>query len=733
MTIDNTTAPLPPVAKKVPYVHRYHGREFPDDYQWLRDDARTNEEMLAYIKAENDYANATLKPTEALKDTLYDEFIARLKEDDEQVPEKKGDFLYYTRTVQGQQYPLRCRKRNAADATEEIILDLNGMGFDQVVLGTYKPSPDHTWLAYSLDIKGDEKYTVYFKHLETGEVREETIPDIGNDLEWSADGQYVFYTSLDDILRPYRLHRHKFGTGVAEDVLLFEEPDTKFIVSLNKSHSGDYLFISIGSSQTEETRYLNAHQPEGTLTLFEPREFDRRYQVEHFNSQFVILTNRLGGEKLINSTLCVCSVDGPTDAVHWELVLAHDKRVYLTDVIPFQRFVVVAERSRSLEQLRVLSPNAAGRLAAGAEQHYIDFSEVAYSVTARASALPYAEDVLRFEYTSLTTPNTVFDYNMAARTRELRKQTETIGYDPSLYVTDRIFVDRPAVDEDGPSPLPDDLKIPVTIVYRRDKLRKDGTNPGWLYGYGSYGITIDPTFKLSLVSLLDRGFVYAIAHIRGGAEWGAAWYEEDGKFLRKKNTFNDFVTAAEKLFSEGYTRKELLTIEGRSAGGLLMGAVVNIRPDLAKIALAGVPFVDVINTMMDESIPLTVNEYEEWGNPNELEYFDYMLGYSPYNNIKAGVKYPNLLIRAGLNDPRVQYWEPAKWCAKLRASQVAGAANDDDKHGIILLTKMGSGHFGASGRYDYLKDTAEDYAYIITTIEASRQRLLGEQLEKAAL
>ncbi|KAI9592221.1 oligopeptidase B [Syncephalis fuscata] len=728
MTADSNSKPQAPVAKKVAYAHHYHGRDFPDDYQWLRDDKRENEEMLAYIKAENEYADAILKPNESLKDTLYNEFIARLKEDDEEVPVKKDSYLYYSLLI-------RCRKVNEPDAKEEILLDLNTMGFDQVVLGTYSPSPDHEWLAYSLDLTGDEKYTVYFKNTKTNELLKETIPDATSDFAWSADGSHVFYSTMDDILRPYRVYRHKIGTTVEQDTLLIQENDTKFSVDLSKTRSGDYIIVEIGSSQTSEIYYLNAHTPTEALKVFEPRQFDRIYTVTHFNNQFLILTNCLDGNKHLNSVLCSCPVDGATDAAHWQVVLAHNEHIYLDNVIPFGGHVVIGERSNSLPQLRVLEPNTDGLLVAGAPQHYIEFPEVAYAIQINASALPYKDNVLRFTYSSFITPQSVFDYDLATRNRTLRKQTEVIGYDPSLYVTERIFADRPSISsEDGCEVLPKDMKIPITIVYRRDQLRKDGTNPGWLYGYGSYGVTIDANFKQPLVSLLDRGFIYAVAHIRGGAEWGRAWYESDGKFLRKKNTFRDFIAAGEKLFAEKYTRAEFLAIEGRSAGGLLMGSVVNMRPDLAKVAIAGVPFVDVINTMMDESIPLTVNEYEEWGNPNDKAYFEYMLSYSPYNNIRKDVKYPNLLIRAGLNDPRVQYWEPAKWCAKLREYKAGhNGDNDLDPHDILLLTKMGSGHFGSSGRYEYLKDTAIDYAYVISTIEASRQSILADQLKKSSL
>ncbi|KAI8054395.1 prolyl oligopeptidase [Syncephalis plumigaleata] len=681
MTADLKTEnrPQPPVAKKVPYKHHYHGREFPDDYNWLRDDTRKDEEMLAYIKAENEYAEAMLKPMTPLKDTLYNEFIARLKEDDEEVPQKKGDYLYYTRTVKDKQYPIRCRKRNESNATEEILLDLNAMKFDQLELGAYSPSPNHEWLAYSLDTKGDEKYTVYFKNLKTNEILEETIPDTTTDFAWSADNKYVFYSTMDDILRPYRIYRHELGTKVDQDVLLLQEDDTKFIIEFSKTRSGDYIIAEIASSQTAEVHYLNAHKPTESFKLFEPRQFDRIYSVDHFNQQFLIVTNRVNNEKQINFVLCSCPVDGPTDATHWDTILAHDQQVYVTNVVPFSKHVVVTERSNALPQLRVLEPASDGLLKSGASQHYIDFPEVSYSVSTRASHLP-----------SFITPASVFDYDLATRQRTLRKQTETSH-----------------LLEDGPESLPDSMKIPITIVYRKDKLRKDGTNPGWLYGY---------------------------AHIRGGAEWGRAWYELDGKFCHKKNTFRDFIAAAEKLFAEKYTRPEFMAMEGRSAGGLLMGSVVNMRPDIAKIAIAGVPFVDVINTMMDASIPLTVNEYEEWGNPNEVKMFDYMLSYSPYDNLSKTAKYPNMLIRAGLNDPRVQYWEPTKWCAKLREYK-ANCNGDDDPHphDILLLTKMGSGHFGASGRYDYLKDTAIDYAYVITTIEQSRESILTEQLKKASL
>ncbi|RKP10355.1 peptidase S9A prolyl oligopeptidase domain protein beta-propeller [Thamnocephalis sphaerospora] len=701
-----------PLAKAVPFSHHYHHQDYPDPYHWMRDDERRRADVLTHLEAENHYANATLRGSKLLQDTVYSEFASRIPADDRSVEWQYGDYWYYWKHTPGQQMDTHYRRHvNATHAHEEKVLDLNQVSDKHVNLGSFRPSLDGQLLAYAVDTTGAEMYTIYIRNLTDGTLLADMIPNTAGDLEWDAHGRFLFYTTLDSIARPSRVLRHRLGTHVQDDVVLFREDDQQFSISIRTSNSQRYIFVNSGSLQTTEHYYLAADQPTEPLRLFHPRLFDHQYEIEHLNSQFVILANRInGGEKLINAAVYACDANGPTGMAHWSLVLAHDPRVLLEKLLPSQHHLAVLERANGLQQLRIIDLDQRGRLTPEGQQHYVNFPEQAYSVDVNTRQPAYATDSVRFVYSSLVTPDITYDYSMATRRRAVRHRTNAPGYNPALYTTERIYLDRSPADV--PTSLPADLKIPITIAYRRNLLRKDGSNPAWLTGYGSYGMPLDPSFTRESVSLLDRGYVN-----------GRGWYELEGKFLNKRNTFRDFIAAAEKLFADGYTRKELLAIEARSAGGMLAGAVMNLRPDLAKVAVVGVPFVDIINTMMDASIPLTVNEYEEWGNPNNITFFNYMRSYSPYDNVRDNTKYPNMLIRAGLHDPRVAFWEAAKWSAKLRASNARGHPCDVDPHVILLLTSMDSGHFGSSGRYAQLRESAADYAFVISKLQASYQRL----------
>ncbi|KAI9594929.1 peptidase S9A prolyl oligopeptidase domain protein beta-propeller [Syncephalis fuscata] len=663
-----TTSLRPPVAKKIPYTHHYHGHNLPDNYQWLRENINKNEEGLAYIKAENVYADALVKPTESLKNTLYKEFIARTEEEDEEVPWKSNGFLYFSRIRKGQAYPVLYRKEDKPDAKEVAIMDLNTMGQEQLDSGGYSPSPNNEWLNYSLKLQKDEKYAIYFKNLKTNQVFKEIS---GTDsAAWSADSSYVFYVTTDDTLRKNRVYRHKLGTKSDQDVIVVQENDPEFSLSLKMSGSKDYIFVISKGPKTSETYYLDSHKPIEKFKLFEPRQPGRSYTVRHFNKQFLILTNQLNGENQINQVLCSCSINGPTSAANWQVLLAHDKHIYLFDITPYSRYLVIKEYSNALPRMRVLESDANGVIRTNAAHHYIKFPEVTYTARIDASALPYNDNIIRIEYSSYVTPTSVFDYNLVTRKHTLHF----------------IFVDRPVrPTEEGP------------------ELRKDGTNPCWLYGFGSNGAVTTPNFERQTASLLDRGFVYAIVHTRGGAEWGPAWYELDGRLLHKKNTFHDFIAVAENLIAEKYTRREIMVFEGRDEGGLLVGSAINMRPDLAKVALVYNPPVDLVNTMMDATLPMTVSRYGEWGNPSNKNYFDYMLSYSPYDNIRKGSSNSNTGV-IGYN-----------------------GANDTHPHNILLRTTKKGSNLGADPFYSQINDMSNDYAYVISTIETAQQEILAKK------
>ena len=668
-----------PVAKTDPKVDTVHGEARVDNYSWLRE--KSNPEVIAYLEAENKYTEAMMQHTEDFQEQLYQELLGKIKETDLSVPEKIDDYYYYTRTEEGKQYPIYCRKKGNLEATEEILLDQNALseGHEYLEVGVYKISPNHQLLAYSTDTTGGESYTLYIKDLTTGQLLGDQIPNTYYSVEWASDNQTLFYTILDAAKRPYKLYRHQLGSDPAANPLIYHETDESFFLDISKTRSKTYLLMELENINTSEVHYLEADQPTGDFKVVSPRQLELEYSVEHHGDQFFIVTN----SDAVNFKLMCASVDNPSRA-NWEEVISHREAVKLDSISAFQNHLVISEREEGLQKIRVRN------LTTG-EEHAVDFPEPVYTVRQGRSP-EFNTTTLRFNYASLVTPMSVFDYEMDARTRELKKQDEVLGgYDPSLYESERIF----AKAADG-------TPVPISIVYKKG-LTKDGRNPLLLYGYGSYGINSDPYFSSNRLSLLDRGFIYAIAHIRGGEEMGRTWYEK-GKLLHKKNTFTDFIACAENLIAEKYTASDKLVIQGGSAGGLLMGAVTNMRPELFEIVIAKVPFVDVVNTMLDASIPLTVIEYDEWGNPNEKMFYDYIKSYSPYDNIEAKA-YPHILVTAGLNDPRVHYWEPAKWTAKLRTLKTGN-------NRLLLKTEMGAGHGGPSGRYDYLKEMAFEYAFI---------------------
>ena len=676
--------PTPPVAKVEPKLDSLHGVVRVDDYYWLRQ--RGNPAVLEYLEAENAYTDAMMEDTKDLQEELYQELVGRLKETDMEVAEKDGDYYYYTRTEQGKQYEIICRKKGSLDAAEQVLLDENLLaeGHDYLDVGAYRVSPDDHLLAYTVDTNGSEKYTIYIKDLKTGELLSDRVPNVYYSLEWGNDNKTVFYTVLDEAMRPYKLFRHSLGEDYTADEIIYHEGDQAYEMYLSKTKSKRYLLLELESNTTSEIHYLDANRPAGDFRVIHPRQHKMEYSVYHHGDRFYIRTN----DEAPNFKLMVSSVRRP-DKRHWTEYIGHSDSVKIDGVEIFEEFMAVYVRRDGLKQIRVFD------LKSG-ESHYLEFPEEVYTYRAGKNK-DFDSRTLRFTYSSPITPNTVYDYDMKDRAWEIRKVKEVLGgYDKSQYVAYRVL----ASSADG-------TKVPMSVYHKKD-LERDGRNPLLLYGYGAYGYSSEPRFSSDKISLLERGFVVAIAHVRGGGEMGRYWYEQ-GMLLHKRNTFSDFIACAERLIEQQYTSPDRLAIDGGSAGGLLIGAVVNMRPDLFEVALAGMPFVDVVNTMLDASIPLTVIEYEEWGNPNEKEYFDYMMTYSPYDNVTTQA-YPNMLITAGLNDPRVQYWEPAKWTAKLRAAKT-------DQNMLLLKTEMGAGHFGASGRYDSIRETAFEYAFILKALE----------------
>lgn len=671
---------LPPVAEKHPHVHSLHNDERIDNYFWLRD--RTNPDVIAYLEAENAYTKGMMQPTESLQSTLYQEMLSRIQETDLSVPYRQDDFYYYTRTEARKAYPIHCRKQGSLDAPEEVLLDQNLLaeGHDYFSVGVVRVSPNHQLLAYSIDTTGAELYTLQFLNLTTREPCPETIDETYYSLAWGNDSQTVFYTQVDTAHRPFKLFCHILGRPVTDDVLVYHEPDEAYYLGVYKTRSQAYILLSLESKVTSEVHFLDANCPSDPFQVIQPRSPGVEYSVEHHSDRFYIVTN----EEAINFKLIQTPVNAPTKQ-NWQTILPHREDVMLSGVSAFADHLVIYERDAGLPKIRV-------RRLSTKEEHYITFPEPTYEVAEGANP-DFQTHLLRFSYTSLVTPNSIFDYDLNTQSRELKKEAPVLGgYDRTQYVSQRLEVTA----SDGSS-------VPLSLVYKQG-IEQNGANSLLLIGYGSYGISYPDAFSSTRLSLLDRGVIVAIAHVRGGAELGRKWYE-DGKFLNKKNTFFDFIACAEYLIQEKWTTSERLAISGGSAGGLLMGAVINQRPNLFKAVIAQVPFVDVVTTILDTSLPLSVMEWEEWGNPNNQTYYDYMKSYSPYDNVEAK-QYPTLLITAGLSDPRVAYWEPAKWTAKLRDLKT-------DNHLLILRTNMGAGHGGSSGRYERLKEIAFEYAFLL--------------------
>jgi oligopeptidase B len=672
--------PTPPSAARRPHTAVVHGDNRTDEYHWLRE--KENPEVLAHIEAENAYADAVMKPTEPLQQALYDEMLARIQETDLSVPYKRGDFLYYSRTEEGKQYPIHCRTRDALDADEEITLDLNALAEGQsfLGLGAYAVSDDGNLLAYATDVTGFRVYTLYIKHLRTGELLPETVEDIGG-VVWATDNQTLFYTVKDATKRPYRLFRHALGAPVGDDALVYEEPDALYNAFVYRSRDRKYVFFGSEAHTATEARFVPADDPHAEGPLIRPREADHEYYADHRDGLLYIRTNK----NAVNFRLVTAPVSDPSA---WTELIAHRPAVMLEDHDLFARHLVLTEREGGLQRLRI-------RNLQSGEDHDVSFPEPTYGLSGETNA-EFDTDLFRFRYTSLITPPSVFDYDMNTRERTLLKETPVLGpYDRTEYVSE--FVHATA---------PDGVKVPISLVYRKDTPR-DGSAPLQLYGYGSYGHPIAASFSSSRLSLLERGFVYAIAHIRGGGELGKPWHD-DGKMMKKTNTFTDFIACAEFLIAEKYTSPDRLAVRGGSAGGLLMGAVANLRPDLFAVVESHVPFVDVVNTMLDDTLPLTVGEYVEWGNPQEEPAYRYMLSYSPYDNLEPKT-YPTMLVKTGLHDSQVMYWEPAKYVARLRTLRT-------DKNPLVFHINTTAGHGGASGRYDALKELAYDYAFVLTAL-----------------
>jgi oligopeptidase B len=678
----------PPAAPKIPHSIVIHGETIVDNWFYLRD--REHPATIPCLEAENRFTAQVMEPAAALEATLYEEMVGRIQETDSSVPAREGAWEYYVRMEQGKQYAIHCRRglsRSGLNrsgltepAPEQILLDCNALaeGQEYFSLAYDIVSPDGTLLAYAVDTDGSEVYTLRFKDLRTGVTLPDEIPNVYYSGAWTDNANF-FYTTLDETKRPYRLWRHQLGSD-APDTLVYEETDARFNASVERTRSGKFLLLTLDSHATSDVRYLPTATPSGTFQPLLPRVQDVEYYAEHQGGCFWIRTD----EDAINFRLLRAP---DADPANWTEVLPHREDVSIEGLEGFRDHLVVVERANGLKQLRVMNTLEGGA------SHIVEFEEPAYTLFTEGNE-EYDTKTLRFLYTSLVTPRSVYDYDMDSRTRELKKRFAVLGgYDPAGYATERIF-----------GTAPDGVQVPISLVYKRG-IERNGTSPLYLYGYGSYGILTEPSFSSDRISLLDRGYVYAIAHIRGSGDLGRQWYE-DGKLLLKKNTFTDFIACAEHLIAEKYTAADRLTIAGGSAGGLLMGAVINLRPELFHTAIAHVPFVDVVNTMLDETLPLTIAEYEEWGNPNEREFYDYMRTYAPYENVQAAA-YGNVLVTAGLNDPRVSYWEPAKWVAKLRALKT-------DANVIVLRTTMGAGHGGPSGRYARLKEKAFEYAFLLT-------------------
>jgi oligopeptidase B len=670
-----------PRAKVVPERLEAHGDVRIDDYYWMRE--REDPEVVAYLEAENAYTAAVMAPTEALQKELYEEMIGRVRQDDSTVPTQRGDWWYYTRFEEGSAYPIHCRKHGDLDAPEEILLDLNKLseGHGYFAIGGRSPSPDHTRLAYGVDTRGRRIYTLEVLDLATREISDR-IEGISPNVVWAEDGQHLFYARRDpQTLRTYQIWRHQLGADSANDALVFEETDETYSCFVSKTRSKRFITITSRQTLATEVRMIEADSPLDPFLVILPRERDHEYSVDHHGDYLYLRTNK----DAPNFRLVRAPLDDPSA---WEEVVPHRPDVLLEGVLLFQDHMVLRERREGLRRLTV-------RTMADGSEHELEFDDPAYQLWVNANP-EFNSPYLRFSYSSLTTPSTVYDYDLVSHERTQRKRDQVGGgFDSANYKSERLWAEAT-----------DGTRVPISLVYRQP-FERDGSRPLLLYAYGSYGSSMDAGFSANVISLLDRGFVYAIAHVRGGQELGRAWYE-DGKLLHKRNTFTDFIDCGEHLVAQGYTSPERLCAMGGSAGGLLVGAVVNMRPDLFAAAVAAVPFVDVVTTMLDASIPLTTFEWDEWGDPRERGYYEYMLSYSPYDQV-ARQDYPAMLVTTGFHDSQVQYWEPAKWVAKLRAMKT-------DERPLVFKTEMEAGHGGRSGRYERYKNQALTYAFLLSNV-----------------
>lgn len=670
-----------PKAPQKPTVLETHGHQRIDPFYWMND--RENPEVIEYLHAENKYLEEVMKPTESFQKRLFEEMKSRIKEDDQSVPYFKSGYFWYVRYRTGGEYPIYCRKPKSLENQEEVILDVNelaeGKSFYQV--GGSATSPDQKTLAFAADEVGRRIYTIHFKNLETGEISTKSIPDVTGNFTWAADNLTLFYSKQDpETLRSHKIYKHLLGTDPEQDKLIFEEKDEEFSCVVHKTKSEKFILIHSESTISSEVRFIPADQPDASFEILQRRIPQLEYAADHYGDHFYIRTN----DQAQNFKLVKAPITNPSKE-NWEDVIPHRPEVLLEDFDLFSNFLVTQERSNGLTQIQIKPWEGEG--------HALQFDDETY--TAWISTNPeFDTSTLRFGYNSLVVPSSVFDYDMISREKTLLKQQEVVGGYPSEdYYSERIW----AKSENG-------VLVPISLVYKKSFFDKTGENPLLLYAYGSYGYSMDAYFSSNRLSLLDRGFVFAIAHIRGGEDLGRHWYE-NGKLLQKRNTFSDFIACAEHLVRERYTNPNHLYAMGGSAGGLLIGAVINWRPELFNGAIANVPFVDVVTTMLDESIPLTTGEFQEWGNPKDPEYFKYMLSYSPYDNVEPK-DYPNLLVTSGLHDSQVQYWEPTKWVAKLRDLKT-------DQNLLLLHTNMEAGHGGASGRFNALKELALEYAFLL--------------------
>ena len=678
MSMMDKNIPAPLAAKK-PKELTIHGDTRLDPYYWLNE--RENPEVIDYLTAENQYLDTMLAHTKPFQEKLYNELIGRIKQTDMTVPYKDNGYYYITRYEDGQEYPIHSRRKGTMDAPEEIMLDVNQLakGFDYYAVSGRSVSPDNRLLVYGEDTLSRRIYTLRIKDLTTGDLLPDIIPNTGGGATWAEDNKTIFYATKDSTLREYKIWKHKLGTPVSNDQLVYEEADETFGAFVYKTKSRKYIVIGSYSTLSQEYRYLDASHPDGTFQVFQPRKRGLEYGIEHFNDIWYVRTNKDAKNfRLMKTPVTATGED------HWTEVIPNRSDVLLEGMDVFKDYLVLSERKAGITQLRIIPEHG--------DEHYIGFGEEAY--VAGTSVNPeFDTDILRINYQSMTTPNTTYDYNMKSREKVMLKQQEVLGgFNPEDYRSERIMVK-----------VRDGVEVPVSIVYHKDT-PLDGTSPCLLYGYGSYGASMDPGFSMSRLSLLNRGFVYAIAHIRGGEEMGRQWYE-DGKLLKKKNTFYDFIDCGKYLVEHKYSSPKGLYAMGGSAGGLLMGAVLNMAPDLWAGVIAAVPFVDVVTTMLDESIPLTTGEFDEWGNPKEKESYDYMMTYSPYDNVEAK-NYPPILVTTGLHDSQVQYWEPAKWVARLREMKT-------DKNPLLLHTNMEAGHGGASGRFRQFKEISLEYTFLL--------------------